>query len=121
VAIRGGRGREHDSAIVVASALLEAGGYAAGEANGIAFMVATLASYWLNTILTFAAPLRFGSFLRFALVATIGLILTVAIASAIEGAGYHYLIGIGLVVTIVPALTFVLHVVWTYRVRFSVK
>ena len=47
--------------IAVASALLEAGGYSAGEANGVAFVVATLASYWLNTIWTFGAPLGFGS------------------------------------------------------------
>lgn len=107
--------------IAVASMLLEAGGYSAGEANGVAFVVATLASYWLNTIWTFGAPLGFGSLLRFALVAAIGLILTVGIASAIEGASYHYLVGIGLVVTIVPALTFVLHAVWTYGARFSAR
>jgi hypothetical protein len=58
--------------IAVASTLLEADGYSAGEANGVAFVVATLASYWLNTIWTFGAPLGFGSLLRFALVAAIG-------------------------------------------------
>lgn len=107
--------------IAVASTLLEVGGYAAGEANGLAFMVATVASYWLNTMWTFDAPPGLGSLLRYALVATIGLIVTVGIASAIERVGYRYWVGIALVVTIVPALTFVLHRLWTYRARFVVK
>jgi len=107
--------------IAVASALIEVARYTAGEANGIAFMIATLASYWLNTRWTFHAPLALGSLSRFLLVAVFGLILTVGIASAIEKVGYHYLVGISLVVTIVPALTFWIHTLWTYKARFSVK
>jgi putative flippase GtrA len=107
--------------IAVASALIEVARYTAGEANGIAFIIATLASYWLNTAWTFQAPLALGSLSRFVLVAAFGLILTIGIASVIEKFGYHYLIGICLVVTIVPALTFCLHTLWTYKARLSVK
>jgi len=47
--------------------------------------------------------------------------LTVAITSAIAAAGYHYLVGIAAVVAIVPVMSFVLHRLWTYRVRSTAK
>jgi len=47
--------------------------------------------------------------------------LTVAITSAITAAGYHYLVGIAAVVAIVPVMSFVLHRLWTYRVRSTAK
>ena len=107
--------------IALASSLVEIGHYAPGEANGIAFVIATLASYWLNSTWTFEVPPALGSLSRFVLVAVFGLIVTIGIASAIERAGYHYLVGIAAVVMIVPVLTFVLHRLWTFRARFGVK
>ena len=107
--------------IVVATLLLELGHLAAWAANAIAFTTATLTSYWLNSIWTFEAPLAIQSLSRFAFVAVIGLTGTVAITSAIDRAGYHYLIGIAAVVATVPAMSFVLHRLWTYRVRSPVK
>ncbi|HTT41101.1 MAG TPA: GtrA family protein [Burkholderiales bacterium] len=101
--------------------LLERGRCAAWAANGVAFTAATLTSYWLNSIWTFEAPLAVGSLSRFASVAAIGLMVTVALTSAIAAAGYHYLVGIAAVVAIVPAMSFVLHRLWTYRVRSRAK
>ncbi len=103
--------------IALASSLVEVGHNAPGEANGIAFVMATLVSYWLNSIWTFEVPPALGSLSRFVLVAVIGLVVTVGIARGIERAGYHYLVGIAVVVMIVPVLTFVLHRLWTFRAR----
>ena len=37
------------------------------------------------------------------------------ITSAIQRAGYHYLVGIAAVVIVVPVFTFFSHRMWTYR------
>jgi putative flippase GtrA len=103
--------------VAIASSLIELGGSHAGTANGIAFTVATLASYVSNSIWTFQAPLAGGSLVRFVVVALAGLVMTVAITSAIQSAGYHYLVGIAAVVLTVPALSFLSHRLWTYRQR----
>ena len=103
--------------VLVATLLLERSPCAAWAANGVAFTTATLASYWLNSVWTFEAPLAVESLARFISVAAIGLVFTVAITGAIDKAGYHYLIGIAAVVAIVPSMSFVLHRLWTYRVR----
>ena len=103
--------------VATASFLIEVGRADAGAANGIAFTIATLASYLSNSIFTFRAPLAGGSLMRFVVVALAGLALTVAITSAIQSAGYHYLVGIAAVVFTVPALSFWSHRLWTYRAR----
>jgi putative flippase GtrA len=103
--------------VAIAGALIEIGGSDAGAANGIAFTIATLASYVSNSIWTFQAPLAGGSLARFVVVALAGLAITVAVTSAIQSAGYHYLVGIAAVVLTVPALSFLSHRLWTYRRR----
>jgi putative flippase GtrA len=99
----------------VASALIGLGRLHAGAANGIAFTVAALASYVLNSLWTFEARLAVGRLVRFVAVAVTGLVVTVAITTAIQRAGYHYLVGIAAVVIVMPVLTFFSHRMWTYR------
>jgi len=101
--------------VSVASSLIELAGLHAGAANGIAFTVATLASYLLNSGWTFQARLAFARLVRFVVVALAGLAVTVEITSAIQRAGYHYLVGIAVVVIVVPVFTFFSHRMWTYR------
>jgi putative flippase GtrA len=106
---------------VVASLLIELGQWAVWAANGVAFTAAALTSYRLNTAWTFQASPELGSLLRFASVALLGLIVTLAITSAIDRVGCHYLVGIGAVVMTVPAMSFGLHRAWSYRVCCSAK
>ena len=101
--------------VAVASSLIELAGLDAGAANGIAFTIATLASYLLNSRWTFEARLAFARLVRFAIVAVAGLAVTVGITSAMQRAGYHYLVGIAVVVVVVPIFTFFSHRMWTYR------
>jgi len=102
--------------VVVASALIELAELRAGAANGVAFTIATLASYVLNSGWTFETQLAVTRLLRFGIVSVAGLTLTVAITTAMQRAGYHYLVGIAVVVTTVPVLTFFSHRMWTYRI-----
>ena len=84
-------------------------------ANGVAFAVATVFSYVLNTLWSFGQPLRGRTLLRFVVVALIGCALAVGVSGAMERAGFNYLAGILAVVAVVPPVTFVLHGLWTYR------
>ena len=86
-----------------------------GGANGAAFIVANLASYVANTCWSFGTQMKLGNWGRFALVSFAAWVLTMAIASCVAAVGWHYLVGIALVIALVPALTFVAHQKFTYR------
>jgi putative flippase GtrA len=84
-------------------------------ANGVAFCVATIFSYVVNTRWSFSAPLEGQNFRRFITVAAVGFLLAVALAWVAEAVGWPPIAGIGLVVCVVPIVSFILHSVWTYR------
>lgn len=84
-------------------------------ANGVAFLVATLFSFTINTMWSFSSRPSRRLLLRFVMVATAGLAVTVAVSGTAEFFGLHYLFGIALVVCTVPPVTFLLHKYWTYR------
>lgn len=83
-------------------------------ANGIAFVVANLFSYAINTLWTFSRPLQGRSLVRFVLVSLFGFIIAVTVSGLAEWYGLHYWYGIGLVVCCVTPVTFLLHNFWTY-------
>ncbi|MBE0614756.1 MAG: GtrA family protein [Burkholderiales bacterium] len=85
-------------------------------ANGMAFCVATLVSYASNTLWTFERRLHRRLLVRFVLVSLAGFVLTVSIAGAVELLGYPFYAGIGAVVMLVPAASFAMHKLWTYRI-----
>jgi len=101
--------------VAVASTLIAGAAWPAGLANGLAFCVATLASYSLNSRLTFRRAMSRRTFWRFVAVAALGAVLSMAISGAAEWYGLHYLVGIALVVLSLPPLTFLAHSRWTYR------
>lgn len=84
-------------------------------ANGVAFTVATVVSYVINTTWSFSARLHGKTLLRFLLVSLGGFLLAMFVAWAAQIAGLHYLLGIAAVALTIPAFTFVLHNFWTYR------
>lgn len=84
-------------------------------ANGVAFAVATVVSYVINTIWSFSARLHGRTLLRFLLASAGGFLLAMFVAWAAQMAGLHYLLGIGAVALMVPAFTFVLPNFWTYQ------
>ncbi len=84
-------------------------------ANGVAFTVATVFSYLINTLWSFSGRLHGKNLRRFAVVSVLGCLLSVAVSGLAEHYGLRYWIGIAFVVFTVPPATFLLHGFWTYR------
>lgn len=84
-------------------------------ANPVAFLTATGFSYATNTLWSFSSQMSHRTMLRYACVAVLGCLATVAIAAAAEIAHLDYRLGILLVIALVTPTTFVLHSLWTYR------
>lgn len=89
-------------------------GWGPGLANGCAFCVALIVSWYLNTIWTFGRSPARAQFFQYAAVSALGLVATVAIAEAVRMAGGTDLMGIAVVVLLVPAMTYSLHAMWTF-------
>ena len=101
--------------VVVAVALIELGSLMPPVANGIAFTVATISSYLINTTWSFSSPLHGRNLLRFLVVSGVGLLLSVTLSGLVQQYQLPYWYGIAAVVVIVPPTTFLLHNFWTYQ------
>lgn len=84
-------------------------------ANGMAFIIANVGSYLLNTLWSFGSTPGRDSYLRFLLVSLLGLLLTLGISKAADILGADYWVGLACILSVVPPVTFVLHRSWTYR------
>jgi len=84
-------------------------------ANGVAFVVANVASYLLNTLWSFGATPTRDSYLRFLIVSLLGLAMTLGISAGAQALGFGYWAGLAAILSVVPVVTFVLHRTWTYR------
>lgn len=100
--------------VFVAYLLIEARSFPPVAANGVAFGAATVTSYLLNTSWAFRHRISPRTMARFWIVSTAGLCGTMAISAAADAMGFHYFVGIALVVALVPPMTFALHSAWTY-------
>lgn len=101
--------------IVIAASLIEFIFPRPALANGIAFVVATFASYTMNTFWSFSQSPALKTLLRFVTVAIVGLSITMALSGLASFYGFSYWVGIFCVVIIVPPCTFLMHSFWTYR------
>lgn len=84
-------------------------------ANGVAFVVATVFSYVVNTVWSFSTEMNRRNFQRFIVVAVIGLFAAMALARLAELIGLPPLGSVALVVCVMPFVNFGLHAFWTYR------
>lgn len=84
-------------------------------ANGVAFIVATMFSYVVNTVWSFSTSINRKNFQRFFVVAVIGLVAAMGLARLAELIGLAPLGGVVLVVCVMPLVNFGLHSFWTYR------
>ena len=101
--------------VAVAAAMLKLFLLGPAVANGIAFAVATVGSFVVNTTWSFASRMDAARLLRFVVVSLVGCGLAMAVAAIAEAAGFGPWTGIGFVVLLVPPVNFVLHNAWTYR------
>jgi putative flippase GtrA len=95
-------------------ALMEAFVPPAFLANGIAFVFANLMSYALNSRFTFRTPLSFLGYRRFLFVSLVSLALTLLITSVVEIVGWHYGVGLAMVILVVPVLNYLVMKVWAF-------
>ncbi|MBK8376032.1 MAG: GtrA family protein [Sphingomonadales bacterium] len=101
--------------VVIATLFIEMVRPVPSLANGVAFLMATIISYVINTTWSFSSPLQGKNLFRFCLVSAVGLFLAMGISGAAQFYGLSYCYGIGGVVLVVPPVTFLLHNFWTYR------
>ena len=101
--------------VVTAASLIERGVLGPAAANGVAFVTATVFSYFLNTTWSFSKRIGRDTFFRFVVVSVAAGTIAVALSGTIEHYGMHYWVGIAAVVLIVPPLTFFMHNYWSYR------
>jgi putative flippase GtrA len=83
--------------VLIAVGLIRIFVISAPSANGVAFAVATVFSYAINTLWSFSSALHRQNLARFVCVSIIGGALAVGISAVAAQYGLHYLIGIGLV------------------------
>lgn len=101
--------------VATATSLIEFMSTSVQIGNGVAFVVATFFSYTVNTLWSFSNKMDKGNAFRFLVASFIGLSLTLAISSIADNLGFHYLIGISVIVITVPICTFLIHNFWTYK------
>ena len=101
--------------VVIATAFIELILPVPSLANGVAFLIATITSYLINTKWSFSSQLHGKTLYRFSVVSFLGLFLSMGVAGAAQIYGLPYWYGIGAVTCVVPPLNFVLHNFWTYR------
>ncbi|WP_281032613.1 GtrA family protein [Phyllobacterium salinisoli] len=101
--------------LLVASFCAYAFAFSGTASNGVAFIIANGFSYLMNSIWSFEAGISIAGFQRFFLVSVIGLLATLAISAVVEWLGYPAFYSIATVVVLLPALSFIVHNLWTFR------
>lgn len=80
----------------------------------MAFCVANVLSYLMNSWLTFKMALSLGRYGRFFVASMLSLGLTLLLSWVTDVYGLHYLLGFMLIVVVVPLLSFAVMKFWTF-------
>lgn len=101
----------HGSVLVLA---VEHLGAAVVLAHLIAFCVANLFSYVMNSRLTFKTNLSLARYVRFFVASMLALGVTLILSWLIDHWGFHYLLGFLLIIVVVPIFSFMLIKFWAF-------
>jgi len=101
--------------IVIVVVVIELWDLLPSLANAIAFILATIFSSIANTYWSFQANLNGVVLFRFWCVAALGLCLAIIISGIADYLRFHYLLGVMMVVSITPVVSYTLHKNWTYK------
>lgn len=100
---------------VVAAALVSSAGMHPVVASGCAFTAAMSISYFGNTVVGFRHQPSVRNLRRFLVVSALGMALTLGVTGLGRAFGISELATIALAALTIPALSFGLHVFWTFR------
>ena len=89
--------------------------YGVEFSNGIAYILSAAFGLLMNTGWSFRKSLSIKLVRRYIVISIVGLMAAIFIAYLSRKYGLNYLIGIGLIVCICPALTYWMHVKITYK------
>jgi len=99
----------------IAAACIHFVSYRPSVANGVAFVAATVVSFFINTLWSFSSSVDRVVMLKFVVVALIGLPIAAGVSGLVDALGFPYQAGIAAVVCVMPPVNFLLHHFWTYR------
>ena len=80
----------------------------------LAFFIATVFSYFMNSRFTFAVPPSWARYARFLAASLLALAMTLFLSWMADRQGLHYLAGFALIVVLVPMFSFLLMKFWTF-------
>lgn len=83
-------------------------------ANTFAFFISNILSYFMNSNWTFRVAPNLSGYLKFLIASTGSLFFAIAFSAFAEYMGWHYLIGLFLVIVISPLLTFLVYKTWVF-------
>ena len=86
-------------------------------ANVLGFALANVVSFFGNSLLTFRQTPTWARYRTFLAVSLASLLLAVMLSSFVELMGWHYAVGLGLILVCGPVMTYVLHKTVTFRNR----
>jgi len=103
--------------IIVAASSIEFLHLSPSMGNGLAFIVATIVSFTVNSLWSFSVKLTARSGFRFLVVSTSAFFISMILAEWIDRIGLHYAFGIMTVIFVIPIITFIGHNFWTFKQR----
>ena len=101
--------------ILVAIWLIETKDIHPSISNFVAFILSTLIGYSVNSIWTFNHKVTSKNLMRYIMVSIFCSIIAVGISQLIYFLTFHYLVGISLIVTTVPWISFYCHQKFTFK------
>jgi putative flippase GtrA len=96
-------------------ALVELAGANPVGANVLGFALANICSFFANCHFTFRQAPTWARYRTFLAVSLASLLLAVVLSSFVEMMGWHYAVGLGLILVCGPIMTYVLHKTVTFR------
>ena len=101
--------------VVLVVSMVEVLSVAPPPANTLAFLIANIGSYAMNSRWTFRSQMSVSRYLRFFTISLVGLGITYGCSTAVAHFGLHYLLGVALSVMLVAVTGFVLGRLFVFR------
>ena len=101
--------------LVAVVSLVEVIGVHSLPANGLAFTLANVFSYFANARWAFRTAWSASSYWRFLLVSLLGLAIALIGSTLAQFRQGHYLTGVAVSMVVIPFLTYLAHRLWTWR------